>query len=431
MVVDGNYGPAPSISASEIPAGFKVIRLADAPLSLAYDRIAPAAANERLIFVGTGCRVGRPDMDSLRSKLTRGQGAVTLVPPRSGSSVELDGRSVIGIGRRLLIALGGFAVTENRARRVGAGFVGSGDLFEVFLHEVRRAGWSIEHIPQIVTADQSSRPPNATPAATATATAAAAVTVAVADASDASLPPSRRIGAGLRAATGPIAGMTVDWFSDFIPEAQVEALAAVVGPRRPAPDRGGWDALAVARMLWWRGQRPYAAQLLERADLGRYVEPAHISDIVLILSEAGTSVTTLVTKLGHAEQQLAAVMAAQPVDQANKMLLEWWEMDPGAGAAYLGVLALAPTLSLVDAVGWHDRIRLVSRESSPLLSIARDGSRLPFDRAVAARCLEIDDPTFSDSALLALLAGLDQPVREAIDRAAQKLLGRARAVASH
>ena len=410
IVVDGNYGPTP-FNDIDVPAELTVLRLADAPLSLAYDRIAAMTTNEHLIFVGTGSSIARADMDRIRAKLTTvglAPGAVVLIPFQSGSDVALDARSVIGVSRRAWGAIGGMAVIEDRARRVGAGFVGSGDLFEVFLHEVRRAGWPVEQVRQHARS-------GGVPEASATEDGGEDV--------DRTLPPSRRVPLEIRRAMGPAAATTVRWFSDFLPETQVASLTALVGSDHQGQGGdGGWSALAVARMLWWRGQRPYAAQILERVDLGCYVEPMDISDIVLILSTTGCPVATLVDKLAHAARQLAAVIAAQPVDQASGNFLEWWKLDPESEAVYLGVLTLAPTLSLVDAAAWHDRMLLAPRATSPLLAVARDPRRPSVDRAVAARFLEFADATFCDSELAALVATHDAEVRESIDRAAQDLL---------
>jgi hypothetical protein len=411
IVVDGSYGPTP-FNDIDVPAELTVLRLADAPLlSLAYDRIAAMTTNEHLIFIGTGCSIARADIDRIRAKLTTvglAPGAVVLSPFQTGSDIALDARSVIGVSRRAWAAIGGMAVIEDRARRVGAGFVGSGDLFEVFLHEVRRSGWPIEQVRQHARSGGVPKVP--------------AMEHGGEDV-DPTLPPSRRVPFEIRAAMGPGAAATVGWFSDFLPETQVESLTALVGSDYGGQGgEGGWSALAVARMLWWRGQRPYAAHILERVDLRSYLEPTDISDIVLILSTAGCPVATLVNKLAHAPRQLAAVIAAQPVDQASSNFVEWWKLDPGSEAVCLGVLTLAPTLSLVDAAAWHDRMLLIPRATSPLLAVARDARRPSVDRAVAARFLEFTDAAFCDADLAALVAAHDPEVRESIDRAAQDLL---------
>ena len=410
VVVDGSYGPTP-FNDIDVPAELTVLRLADAPLSQAYDRVAAMTTNEHLIFVGTGCSIARADMDRLRAKLTTvglAPGAVVLIPFQTGSDVALDARSVIGVSRRAWGAIGGMAAIEDRARRVGAGFVGSGDLFEVFLHEVRRAGWPVEQVRQHARSGGVPEEP------------------AVEDGGediDRALPPSRRVPFEIRNAMGADAATTVRWFSGFLPDTQVESLTALVGSDDEGPGgESGWSALVVARMLWWRGQRPYAAQILERVDLGCYVEPTDIADIVLMLSTAGCPVATLVDKLAHATRQLAAVIAAQPVDQASSNFLEWWKLDPGSEAVSLGVLTLVPTLSLVDAAAWHDRMVSAPRATSPLLAVARDARRPSVDRAVAARFLEFTDAEFCDAELAALVAAHDPEVRESIDRAAQELL---------
>jgi hypothetical protein len=410
IVVDGSYGPTP-FNDIDIPAELTVLRLADAPLSKAYDRIAAMTTNEHLIFVGTGCSIARADMDRLRAKLTTvglAPGAVVLIPFQAGSHVALDPRSVIGVSRRAWGAIGGMAVIEDRARRVGAGFVGSGDLFEVFLHEVRRAGWPIEQVRQQA---RSGGVPDVP---------------AMEDGGwevDRTVPPSRRVPFEIRSAMDAGAASTVRWFSRFLPESQIESLTALVGSDDDGRGgEGGWSALAVARMLWWRGQRPYAAQILERVDLGCYVEPTDISDIVLILSAAGCPVATLVNKLAHVPREMAAVFAAQPAEEANRNFVEWWKLDPGSEAVYLGVLTMVPTLSLVDAAAWHDRMLSAPRGASPLLAVARDARRPSVDRAVAARFLEFTDATFCDAELAALVAAHDPGARESIDRAAQDLL---------
>jgi len=130
----------------------------------------------------------------------------------------------------------------------------------------------------------------------------------------------------------------------------------------------------------------------------------------------------LLRKLAHAQPQLASYVVALPADQAATALLEWWNLNPGAPAVCQAVWALAPTLNLADAVGWHDRMRTVPGSASPLLALARNTLRPSTDRAVATRCLELDDPTFCDSDLSALIAAHDPPVRHAIERAAGELL---------
>jgi len=73
-------------------------------------------------------------------------------------------------------------------------------------------------------------------------------------------------------------------------------------------------------------------------------------------------------------------------------------------------------------VGWHDRMRMMPGTASPLLALARNTLRPSTDRAVATRCLELDDPTFRDRSLSALIAAHDPPVRHAIEQAAGELL---------
>jgi hypothetical protein len=94
-------------------------------------------------------------------------------------------------------------------------------------------------------------------------------------------------------------------------------------------------------------------------------------------------------------------------------------------------MALAPTLSLVDAVTWHDRLRGALVVGSPLLAIAKSPQRMPFDRSLAVRCLEIDDPSFCDSECSVLVAAQDAPTVETIDRAARELMTAIGAHASH
>jgi len=169
--------------------------------------------------------------------------------------VTLDARSVIGVRRHILRAIGGLASTEDRARRVGAGFVGSGELFEVFVHEVRRAGWPVEQVRQQAAPAVGKRRP---PALVADAVhrsdgADGSASADVADRSDVLTAPSYRIPAELRAALSATASATVRWFSPFLPAAQVDALHALVGPGESGPDAGPDEGRAGQRHL--RGRR--------------------------------------------------------------------------------------------------------------------------------------------------------------------------------
>ncbi|MGH9016985.1 MAG: hypothetical protein ACRDY1_04470, partial [Acidimicrobiales bacterium] len=139
LVADGSYGPVASVSAASCPPGVTVLGMPDVTRAVAYDRLALDAAHEALVFVGTGCAFSRADMDRLRTRLsTAMRGVVVSVPGPTGATVGLDGRAVLAVSRPVLRAVGGLAATEDRARRVAAGFVGSSELFEVFVHEVRR-----------------------------------------------------------------------------------------------------------------------------------------------------------------------------------------------------------------------------------------------------------------------------------------------------
>jgi hypothetical protein len=133
---------------------------------------------------------------------------------------------------------------------------------------------------------------------------------------------------------------------------------------------------------------------------------------------------TLVSKLAHAHAPLAAVIASHPADQASRMFLEWWQVEPEAKAVLLGIQALAPTLSLDDAIDWHHRFRGGAVAGSPLARVAQNVLRTSHDRAVAVRCLQIDDPSFDVAELSALGAGLDAAGQEAVDGEARRLLSR-------
>jgi hypothetical protein len=251
-------------------------------------------------------------------------------------------------------------VIEDRARRVGAGFVGSGDLFEVFLHEVRRAGWPVEQV-------QAARPVRPSPRCRRWPTVGGRRPIAHSRRRDVSR-------SEIRSAVEAGAASTVRWFSRVPARPQVEVTDRA-SRRRRATDRMArvvGMCLAVARMLWWRGQRPYAAQLLERVDLGCYGDHGQVSDIAVILSTAGRPCRHPDQKVAHAHSQLAAFIVAQPADQAAAALLEWWRSIPGIRPCIWAVLTMVPTLSLVDAAAWHDRMRSASRTASPLLAVARD-----------------------------------------------------------
>jgi hypothetical protein len=396
FAIDANYGPAPSALASGLPSGLHLLRVADAPLPLTYDMVAKEAGHEHLIFLGTGCSVARPEMDRLRAALVGvAPGAVVMDPFRSSTNVDLNGRALIGISRSVLLTLGGMGIYENRARKVDAGFVGTGDLFEVMLHEVRRAGWRVEHVRQNAPYRESNQVQNAPVQAGAPE-----------PVRQAGGRPSLRIPPELKAAVAPTAASTIGWFSTFLPEMQVKQLVALLGLEQHGQQvsETGWDHLAVARMLWWRGQRPYASYLLEQSDLTGYRESSHVADIFQILITGGSSPDDVLGKLSHVLPQLAAVLPPLPIEQTLPFVRHWWETSPGTPEVTAAVMSLSSQLSVSQAVEWHIRMSRVPSAHTPLGALAADEGRPLQERATASRFIELADPSRYDQGLGSMLA---------------------------
>lgn len=353
FAIEGSCGPAAPPQPEPIPAGVRLVRIPAVFIGVAYDLITSNSPHDHLIFVGAGCTATEGDIERIRGRLDSiGPGAVFMTPHRTSSSLALGSRSVIGVSRQVVLGLGGMAYATYKARGMSSGLIGSGDLFEAFANEVRRAGWTTEYLTQ------TSRPANSFRAEPAPAAAVRTDPCATVDADD-SLPPSRRIPAELRAAVAPGAALAIDWFAPFISAEQKRALSALIGrdatPSTKATAQG-WDLLFFAGMLWGSGQAPYAAHLLETGDLTQFVDRARVAEIRRMLSEAGRPFSVILSKLAHAREQLAATLLDLPLDEANAALVSWWESEPGSETALSVLAQLVTRLGPADRAAWELRL---------------------------------------------------------------------------
>lgn len=350
FAIEGSCGPAAPVAFGVVPAGIDIVRAPAVYIGIAYDMLARRSHHEQLIFLGAGCTITPGDVERIRSTLASIRvGAVALSPYRDATTVALGARSILGVHKRVVMELGGMAACTFKARGMAAGLIGSSDLFDAFVHEVRRSGWRTEHLAQVTNPLPAGSPP-----------AAAADRVRHCDGEDPSVPPSRRIPADLLAAAHPDAGITIDWFAAFLPEEQRKALSALIDrPAEPSSRTSaeGWDLLRFAGLLWSSGQKPYAAHILDTADLSQFTQPAQVADIWRILTDSGRPLSLILPKLRHAELVLAAVMLELPPDQADAALGEWWMLEPRSELVRRAVALLLPRLGSTAQAAWELRLR--------------------------------------------------------------------------
>lgn len=378
FAIEGSSGPA-APAPVDVPSGINVIRIPGVFIGVAYDLLARSTHHDQMLFFGSGCTVTENDVDRLRATLDAiSPGVAALAPHRTSSTVALGARSVIAVSRQVVLDLGGMAYSTYKARGMSAGLIGSGDLFDAFVHEVRRSGWRAEYVTQSANPVAARPAPGGSGAAPAPRGGGGApregsasgpgpaapaghpsVDAPGAPDTDESVPPSWRIPAELRAAMAPGAGVVVDWFAALLPEDQKRALSGLIG--RPATPSSrataeGWDLLFLVGLLWRSGQVPYAAHLLQTNDLTPFADKAQVAEIRRMLTEAGRPFSVVLEKLGHAQEQLAAVLLELPHGEANAALEAWWELAPGSELVTRTLTRLAPGLGPAEVAAWELRI---------------------------------------------------------------------------
>jgi len=363
FAIEGSCGPAAPVPAEVVPAGIDILRAPAIYIGVAYDIVALRSPHEQLIFLGAGCTIAPDDVERIRFTLSSVRaGVVTLSPYRDATTVALGARAILGAHKRVVTELGGMASSTFKARGMGLGLIGSSDLFDAFANEVRRSGWRVENLEQTT----NPLPTRHHPAAAVTERAHRL------DDKDPSVPPSRRLPADLLAAAHPDAGVTVDWFAALLPEEQKKALSSLIGREAEPSSRTtseGWDALLFAGLLWSSGQKPYAAHVLETADLSLFTQPAQVANIWRILADSGRPLPAILRKLRHAELALAAALLELPPDQANAALGEWWELEPDSELVRRAVNLLLPVLEPSAQAAWESRLRCPDRTvADPLAS---------------------------------------------------------------
>lgn len=377
FAIEGSYGPA-APAPLDVPNGVNVIRIPGVTIGVAYDLVARSSHHDPMLFFGAGCTVSDGDVDRMRATLDGiTPGVVALAPYRTSSTAALGARSVIGASRQVVLDIGGMAFSTYKARGMSSGLIGASDLFDAFVHEVRRAGWRAELVTQTAPR-QEVRPGAGRPGAArggqggggagGQPSASSAPLAAAADQrhgedtgspeTDESVPPSRRIPAELRAAMGPGAQVAVDWFASFLSEDQQRALSGLTG--RPATHSSlataeGWDLLFLVGMLSRSGQVPYAAHVLRSGDLTPFVDQAQVAEIRRVLTEAGCPFPVVLEKLGHAQDQLAAVLLELPPGQANAELQAWWDVAPGSEPVLRALATLLAALGPAEVAAWELR----------------------------------------------------------------------------
>jgi len=352
FAIEGSCGPAAPLQLYPLPDGVNVIRIPAVFIGLAYDLVARSSHHDQLVFIGSGGTISEGDVDEVRATLESiAPGAVVLSPHRTSSAVALGARSVIGVSRRVVLDLGGMAHSTYKARGMSAGLIGSGDLFDALVNEVRRSGWRTEHLHQASSPDQTA---DGVPGVRRSDH-----VVPMHGGIDEAVPPSWRISDELRAAAAPGAGVVVDWFAGLLSEEQRRALSGLIGREAKVSSKAtakGWDLLFFVDLLWRSGQVPYAAHVLQVADLSPFTGREQVAEIRRMLSEAGRPFAVVLEKLAHAHDQLAAGLLELPAAEANIALQAWWEVSPGNELVIRTLRGLAPRLRPTEIAAWELRI---------------------------------------------------------------------------